>query len=67
MQTNERQRAFPISQKLRLLKNIPTELIPLAVVLACGVGAGIYSIGRKLIVDKQLRLSRQGPPSKEHH
>ncbi|RPB18171.1 hypothetical protein L211DRAFT_797986, partial [Terfezia boudieri ATCC MYA-4762] len=57
--------AFPISQKLRLLKNIPAELIPLGIVLAVGVGAGIYSIGRKFVVDKQLRLSRQGP-QKEH-
>jgi len=58
---HERQRAFPISQKLRLLKNIPPELVPLGIVLAIGVGAGIYSIGRKFVVDKQLRLSRQGP------
>lgn len=28
--------AFPISQKLRLLRNIPPELVPLGVVLAYG-------------------------------
>ncbi|KAI5791656.1 hypothetical protein DFH27DRAFT_569886 [Peziza echinospora] len=63
---NERQRAMPISQKLRLLKNVPTELIPLGVVLAVALGAAAYSVTSKFMTDKTLRLSRQGPTPKEH-
>jgi len=35
-------------------------LIPLGVVLAAAVGAAVYSLGRKLYVDKTLRLTRTG-------
>ncbi|KAK4637302.1 uncharacterized protein CLAFUR5_00913 [Fulvia fulva] len=56
----EEQSAHTISQRLRTLKKIPPELIPLGVVLAAAIGAAIYSIGRKLVVDKTLRLTRQG-------
>ncbi|KAJ4297705.1 hypothetical protein N0V90_005600 [Kalmusia sp. IMI 367209] len=45
--------------RLRQLKKIPAELIPLGVVLAVAVGAAIFSLGRKLMVDKTLRLKRQ--------
>ncbi|KAF2173295.1 hypothetical protein M409DRAFT_17237 [Zasmidium cellare ATCC 36951] len=57
----EEQRAHTISQRLRTLKKIPPELIPLGVVLAAAIFAAVYSLGRKLAVDKTLRLYRQGP------
>jgi hypothetical protein len=52
--------AHTISQRLRTLKKIPPELIPLGIVLAVAVGAAAYSLINKLIVDKTLRLSRTG-------
>ncbi|KAF2141339.1 uncharacterized protein K452DRAFT_298724 [Aplosporella prunicola CBS 121167] len=55
----EEQSAHTISQRLRTLKKIPPELIPLGIVLVIAVGAAIFSITRKLYVDKTLRLSRQ--------
>ncbi|KAL1606667.1 hypothetical protein SLS60_004074 [Paraconiothyrium brasiliense] len=55
----EEQSAHGVSQRLRQLKKIPAELIPLGVVLAIAVGAAIFSLGRKLMVDKTLRLKRQ--------
>ncbi|KAK2677469.1 hypothetical protein RAB80_006209 [Fusarium oxysporum f. sp. vasinfectum] len=39
----------------------PPELYPLAVVVGFALGAAGYSISRKFIVDKNLRLARQGP------
>jgi len=57
--------AHTISQRLRLLKKIPPELIPLGIVLGIAVGAGIYSSAKKLLTDKTLRLSRNKP--EEHH
>jgi hypothetical protein len=56
---NEEQRAHTISQRLRTLKKIPPELLPLGVVVGIAVGFAVYSMGRKLVVDKQMRLSRQ--------
>lgn len=50
-----------ISQRLRTLKRIPAELIPLAVVIAAALIAAVYSMGNKLFGDKTLRLGRQGP------
>ncbi|OCL03174.1 hypothetical protein AOQ84DRAFT_227874 [Glonium stellatum] len=55
----EEHSAHTISQRLRTLKKIPPELIPLGVVLAVAVGAAFFSMGRKLYTDKQLRLTRQ--------
>ena len=52
--------AHTISQRLRTLKKIPPELIPLGVVLAVAVGAAAYALIRKLYVDKTLRLYRTG-------
>ncbi|KAL9534823.1 hypothetical protein SMMN14_01248 [Sphaerulina musiva] len=46
--------------RLRTLKKIPVELIPIGVVLAAALLAAAYSLGRKLVVDKTLRLSRTG-------
>ncbi|KAF5007028.1 hypothetical protein FDECE_6636 [Fusarium decemcellulare] len=49
-----------ISQRLRKLKQIPPELYPLAAVVGFALAAATYSISRKFVVDKNLRLSRQG-------
>jgi len=55
----EEHSAHTISQRLRTLKKIPPELIPLGIVVGIAVGAAFYSMGRKLVVDKQMRLTRQ--------
>ncbi|KAI0602221.1 hypothetical protein F4775DRAFT_588447 [Biscogniauxia sp. FL1348] len=55
----EDQSAHTVSQRLRKLKQIPAELIPLGVVVGFAVFAAIYSTSRKFVVDKNLRLSRQ--------
>ncbi|EAL93593.2 hypothetical protein CNMCM8812_001278 [Aspergillus fumigatus] len=55
-----------ISQRLRTLKRVPPELIPLGIVLSVAVGAAIYSSTRKLMTDKTLRLSRNKPEDREH-
>ncbi|EDU49073.1 B12D domain containing protein [Pyrenophora tritici-repentis] len=52
--------AHTVSQRLRQLKNIPTEIWPLIIVLGVAVGMAFFSITRKLWVDKTLRLRRQG-------
>ncbi|GAM84368.1 hypothetical protein ANO11243_023620 [Dothideomycetidae sp. 11243] len=54
--------------RIRTLKKIPPELIPLGIVLAVAVGAAGYSLVRKLMTDGTLRLYRQGTqaPSKGH-
>ncbi|TGZ82227.1 hypothetical protein EX30DRAFT_395089 [Ascodesmis nigricans] len=59
----EDQAAHTISQRLRMIKRVPPELIPLGVVMGAGVIMAAYSMGRKLYVDKQLRLSRS---AREH-
>ncbi|KAF1851866.1 uncharacterized protein K460DRAFT_401866 [Cucurbitaria berberidis CBS 394.84] len=56
----EEQGAHTVSQRLRQLKNIPTEIWPLILVLGIAVGAAFFSLGRKLVVDRTLRLKRQG-------
>jgi hypothetical protein len=50
-----------ISQRLRTLKRIPPELLPLGVVIAAALLAAVYSMFNKLMGDKTLRLGRQGP------
>ncbi|EWG43494.1 hypothetical protein FVEG_04936 [Fusarium verticillioides 7600] len=60
----EDQAGHTISQRLRKLKQIPPELYPLAVVVGFALGAAGYSISRKFLVDKNLRLARQGPASR---
>merc|ERR1711879_242035 len=62
----EDQSAHTISQRLRQLKRIPPELIPLGVVLAAAVFAAGYSMVRKLYTDSTLRLYRQGPDANKH-
>ncbi|KAI0999178.1 hypothetical protein K3495_g9017 [Podosphaera aphanis] len=55
----EEQSAHTISQRLRNLKKIPPELIPLGVVVGVAVGFAGYSVMKKFWVDKTMRLSRQ--------
>ena len=55
------EQAHTISQRLRTLRKVPVELIPIGVVLAVALLAAIYSMGHKLFGDKTLRLGRQGP------
>ncbi|KAL3474968.1 hypothetical protein BJX99DRAFT_259890 [Aspergillus californicus] len=62
----EAQSAHTISQRLRTLKRIPPELIPLGVVLGVAVFAAIYSSTKKLMTDKTLRLSPNRPEDREH-
>jgi len=57
---DEDQAAHSITQRLRKLRRIPPELIPLGVVVGIAVGFAIYSLGKKLVVDKTMRLNRQG-------
>ncbi|EEA26571.1 conserved hypothetical protein [Talaromyces marneffei ATCC 18224] len=59
--------AHTISQRLRQVKKIPPELIPLGVVLGVAVGAAIYSSTHKLFADKTLRLSRNKPEDRGNH
>ena len=47
-----------------MLMTVPPELVPLAAVLALGVGAAIFSMGRSLFTDKTLRLT---PSKKPQH
>ncbi|KAI0422483.1 hypothetical protein EKO27_g4086 [Xylaria grammica] len=65
----EDQSAHTISQRLRKLRQIPAELIPLGVVVAFAVFAAGYSSFRKFFVDKNLRLTRQNRKAEpvEHH
>ncbi|KAI0020404.1 hypothetical protein F4780DRAFT_779528 [Xylariomycetidae sp. FL0641] len=65
----EDQSAHTISQRLRKLRSIPAELIPLGVVVGFAVFAAGYSCTRKFMVDKNLRLSRQNRKDEpvEHH
>ncbi|EMD64163.1 hypothetical protein COCSADRAFT_89271 [Bipolaris sorokiniana ND90Pr] len=56
----EEHSAHTVSQRLRQLKNIPTEIWPLIVVLGVAIVMAFFSIFRKLWVDKTLRLKRQG-------
>ncbi|KAL1305197.1 hypothetical protein AAFC00_002117 [Neodothiora populina] len=54
----EEHSAHTISQRLRTLKKIPPELIPLGVVLFIAVGFAVFSLTRKLYTDGTLRLYR---------
>ncbi|KAK5112051.1 hypothetical protein LTR62_004585 [Meristemomyces frigidus] len=56
----EEHAAHTISQRLRSLKRVPPELIPLGVVLAAALGAAGYSIVRSFYRDGTLRLTRRG-------
>ncbi|TQS36691.1 hypothetical protein Golomagni_02851 [Golovinomyces magnicellulatus] len=55
----EHQSAPFITHRLRQLRKIPPELIPLGVVVGIAVGFAGYSLAKKFWVDKTMRLSRQ--------
>lgn len=72
----EDQSAHTVSQRLRKLRKIPAELVPLGVVVGFALFAAGYSSFRKFTVDKNLRLARQnrqdghepaGEGEGEHH
>ncbi|KDN65970.1 hypothetical protein CSUB01_00636 [Colletotrichum sublineola] len=46
--------------RLRKLRQIPPELIPLGVVVGFALTAATYSIARHFMTDKTIRLKRQG-------
>ncbi|KAF7523828.1 hypothetical protein PCG10_006356 [Penicillium crustosum] len=62
----EQQSAHTISQRLRQLKRVPPELLPIGFVLAVALGAAVYSGSKKLMTDKTLRLYRNSPESHDH-
>ncbi|EGS23569.1 uncharacterized protein CTHT_0002640 [Thermochaetoides thermophila DSM 1495] len=62
----EEQAAHTVSQRLRRLKKIPPELIPLGVVVSFAVCAAVYSTTRHLLVDKNIRLKRQNRAADLH-
>ncbi|EXJ90831.1 hypothetical protein A1O1_03936 [Capronia coronata CBS 617.96] len=57
--------AHTITQRLRSLKKIPPELLPLGVVLLVALFAGAFAMARKLMTDKTLRLHKN-PPKPAH-
>ncbi|KAI1101912.1 hypothetical protein F4804DRAFT_314623 [Jackrogersella minutella] len=63
----EDQSAHTVSQRLRKLRSIPAELIPLGVVVGFALFAASYSSYRKFAVDKNLRLSRQNRKEDSDH
>ncbi|KAG9518246.1 hypothetical protein KCU99_g1596, partial [Aureobasidium melanogenum] len=54
----EEHSAHTISQRIRTLKKIPPELIPIGIVLAVAISFAAYSLIRKLFTDGTLRLYR---------
>ncbi|GAB7337143.1 hypothetical protein MBLNU457_g2537t1 [Dothideomycetes sp. NU457] len=54
----EEHSAHTISQRIRTLKKIPPELIPIGVVLGVAISFAIYSLIRKVYTDGTLRLYR---------
>ncbi|PFH61419.1 hypothetical protein XA68_17405 [Ophiocordyceps unilateralis] len=66
---DEEQAGHTISQRLRKLKEIPAELIPLAAVVGLALFAAGYSIVRKFMTDKNLRLWRSSrqPAGRDNH
>ncbi|KIH93484.1 hypothetical protein SPBR_04468 [Sporothrix brasiliensis 5110] len=68
----EEQAAHTITQRLRRLRKIPAELIPLGVVVGFAVFAAGYSSVRHFFVDGTIRLKRQNRAAEhvaeaEHH
>jgi len=54
----EEHSAHTISQRLRRLKQIPVELLPLGFVVILALVAATYSSLRHFLVDKTIRLKR---------
>ncbi|KAL9948148.1 hypothetical protein ACHAQF_003803 [Verticillium nonalfalfae] len=63
----EDQAGHTVSQRLRKLRRIPPELIPLGVVVGFAVLAAGYSSIRHFMVDGTIRLKRQGPKHSDSH
>ncbi|WYZ37269.1 hypothetical protein EsH8_II_000775 [Colletotrichum jinshuiense] len=66
----EDQVGHTISQRLRKLRQIPPELVPLGVVVGFALFAAGYSVTRHFLTDKTIRLKRQGKSAAdagEHH
>ncbi|KAI6382609.1 hypothetical protein MCOR25_000611 [Pyricularia grisea] len=63
---NEEQAAHTISQRLRRLRKIPPELLPLGVVVGFAVIAAAYSSLRHFMTDKTIRLKRQNRAADSH-
>jgi len=57
----EEHSAHTVSQRLRTLKKIPPELLPLGVVIGFALFAAFFAMGKKLVTDKTLRLSKSTP------
>ncbi|KAK6535291.1 hypothetical protein TWF694_001758 [Orbilia ellipsospora] len=55
----EEQSGHTITQRLRRIKDVPVELVPLGVVIGAALVAACYAMWNKLTTDKTLRLSRQ--------
>ncbi|KAK4216148.1 hypothetical protein V8F33_010886 [Rhypophila sp. PSN 637] len=64
---NEEQAAHTVSQRLRRLRKIPAELIPLGVVVGFAVCAAGYSSLRHFMTDKTIRLKRQNVAAQKQH
>jgi hypothetical protein len=62
----EEQSAHTVSQRLRRLRKIPPELIPLGVVVGFAICAAGYSSARHFFVDKTIRLKRQNRAADAH-
>ncbi|CAK7233929.1 hypothetical protein SBRCBS47491_008777 [Sporothrix bragantina] len=68
----EEQAAHTITQRLRRLRKIPAELLPLGVVVGFALFAAGYSSIRHFVVDGTIRLKRQNRAAEhvgeaEHH
>ncbi|KAI5796523.1 hypothetical protein EDC01DRAFT_651608 [Geopyxis carbonaria] len=48
-----------LGSRLRQLKRVPPELIPVGMVVAVAVGLAGYSLTNSIFRDRTLRLSRQ--------
>jgi len=53
--------AHTITQRIRSLKKVPPELLPLGVVILFALFAAFFAMGRKLFTDKTLRLHKSAP------
>ncbi|OAA55941.1 NADH-ubiquinone reductase complex 1 MLRQ subunit [Niveomyces insectorum RCEF 264] len=63
----EEQAAHTVSQRLRRLRKIPAELLPLGVVVGFALFAAGYSSMRHFLVDKTIRLKRQNRGTEGGH
>lgn len=56
--SGEPHRAHPVSHRVNLLRRVPPELWPLAVVIGAGLGAACYAMGNKLFTDANVSGGR---------